>query len=81
MTDEPNRDPQRDSRSKPRPLEVGRKVRDLGEDVIGTVLDHACQYAHPKAPPVYSYLIRWQDGQVTALSEIAFNGHGYEVLD
>jgi hypothetical protein len=64
-----------------RPLENGCKVRDRGQDAIGVVLDHACQYAHPKAPPVFAYLIRWQDGQVTSLSEVAFHGHGYEVLD
>ena len=45
-------------------LEAGQKVRDPGDKKLGEVLDFACQYAHPKAPPVYSYLIRWQDGQV-----------------
>lgn len=65
----------------PRPLVSGAKVRDRLDGVSGVVLEHACQYAHPKAPPVYSYLVRWQDGQVTALSEAAFNGQGLEVLD
>jgi len=46
------------------------------------VLDFACQYAHPKAEPVYSYLIRWDDGQVNALSEAALGGgQGYELID
>jgi hypothetical protein len=60
-------------RSKPiKRLEAGQKVRDVRERTVGVVLDYACQYAHPKAPPVYSYLIRWRDGQVQALSETAF---------
>jgi len=37
------------------------------------VLEHACQYSHPKADPVYSYLIRWEDGQVSAISEGALS--------
>jgi hypothetical protein len=64
------------------PLEAGQKVRDLQTNNVGVILDHACQYAHPKADPVYSYLIRWEDGQVYALSETAFGGsHGYEIID
>jgi hypothetical protein len=63
-------------------LEPGRKVRDVQADLVGEVLDYACQYAHPKADPVYSYLIRWEDGQVYAISEAAFSGKfGYEILD
>jgi hypothetical protein len=69
------------TRAARRPLENGARVRDRTGDAIGVVLDHACQYAHPKAPPVFAYLIRWQDGQVTSLSEVAFNGQGYEVVD
>jgi hypothetical protein len=34
-------------------------------------MDCACQYAHPKAQPVYNYLIRWEDGQVQAFTETA----------
>ena len=46
------------------------------------ILDFACQYAHPKAQPVYSYLIRWQDGQVSAVTEAAFGGDaGLELVD
>lgn len=57
-------------------------MRDHHEDRVGEVLEHACQYAHPKAPPVYSYLIRWQDGQVQALSEVALQREfGLELLD
>jgi hypothetical protein len=55
-------------------FEAGQKVRDGVEDRSGIILDVACQYAHPKAQPVFSYLIRWQDGQVQALSEHAFSG-------
>jgi hypothetical protein len=57
-------------------LATGQKVRDVQDRSVGVVLDCACQYAHPKAQPVYSYLIRWQDGQVQAVSEAAFHGDG-----
>jgi len=64
------------------PLEAGQKIRDLQTNNVGVILDYACQYAHPKADPVYSYLIRWEDGQVYALTEAAFSGsHGYEIID
>lgn len=63
-------------------LEVGQKVRDGRGDGIGVVLEFACQYAHPKAPPVYSYLVRWADGQVAAYTEAAFGGEdGLELVD
>jgi hypothetical protein len=63
-------------------LAAGQKVRDTHDKSVGVVLDHACQYAHPKAQPVYSYLIRWQDGQVQAVSEAAFQGEaGLELID
>jgi hypothetical protein len=63
-------------------LEAGQKVRDGRENLTGVVVDYACQYAHPKAAPVYSYLIRWQDGQVQAVSEAAFCGDGaLELVD
>ena len=63
-------------------LEAGQKVRDVQEDCVGVVLDFACQYAHPKAQPVHSYLIRWEDGQVSAVSETAFGGgNGLELID
>ena len=64
------------------PLETGQKVRDSQNSSTGVVLDCACQYAHPKADPVYSYLIRWQDGQVQAVTESAFEGSlGLRVVD
>ncbi len=64
------------------PLEQGQKVRDTQNNNSGVVLEHACQYAHPKADPVYSYLIRWQDGQVQAVTEAAFQGsHGLKLVD
>jgi len=63
-------------------LEAGQRVRDMHDRSTGVVLDYACQYAHPKAPPVYSYLIRWQDGQVQAVSEAAFyRDGGLELVD
>ena len=69
-------------RNESNPLEAGQKVRDLQDRNEGVVLEYACQYAHPKADPVYSYLIRWKDGQVSAVSEAAFGGaHGLELVD
>ncbi len=63
-------------------LANGQKVRDVHDQAIGVILDHACQYAHPKAQPVYSYLIRWQDGTVQAVTEAAFFGDaGLELVD
>jgi hypothetical protein len=63
-------------------LEVGQKIRDTRHQQEGVVVDSACQYAHPKADPVYSYLVRWEDGQVLAISEAALSReHGIEVLD
>ncbi len=63
-------------------LEAGQKVRDSQSESTGVVLEYACQYAHPKADPVYSYLIRWQDGQVQAVTETAFDGGtGLQVVD
>ena len=63
-------------------LEAGQKVRDPQNYGTGVVLEYACQYAHPKADPVYSYLIRWQDGQVQAVTETAFDGSsGIRVVD
>ena len=63
-------------------LEIGQKLRDTRHQQEGVVGDSARQYAHPKADPGYSYLVRWEDGQVNALSETAFRGSGgYEILD
>jgi len=64
------------------PLEAGQRIRDVRNDLEGVVLEYACQYAHPKADPVYSYLIRWDDGQILAVSEGALEGdYGYEAID
>jgi len=63
-------------------LEVGQRVRDARNRQEGVVLESACQYAHPKADPVHSYLIRWEDGQINAVSEAAFEGsQGIELID
>jgi len=64
------------------PLATGQRIFDSAERRSGVVLEHACQYSHPKADPVYSYLVRWEDGQVTSLSEMAFaEGQGLELID
>jgi hypothetical protein len=63
-------------------LETGQKIRDVRLSRVGIVLDYARQYSHPKAQPVYSYLVRWEDGQVQAISEGALApGCGVEPLD
>lgn len=57
-------------------------MRNIRTDQEGVVLDFACQYAHPKADPVYSYLVRLDDGQVVAISQAALSREGgYEVID
>jgi len=49
---------------------------------VGTIVDLARQYSHPKADPVFNYLIRWDDGQISAFSEDAFRGGaGIETID
>lgn len=64
------------------PLPVGQRVRDRELHREGAIVDVACQYAHPKADPVYNYLVRWDDGQVQAFIESAFDGtHGIEPID
>ena len=64
------------------PLAVGRAVRDTKERRSGVVVDCACQYAHPKARPVYNYLVRWEDGQIQAICESAFSrDYGLETVD
>lgn len=64
------------------PLAVGREIRDVKDRKNGVVLDSACQYAHPKARPVYNYLVRWEDGQVQAISESALSReYGLEPVD
>jgi hypothetical protein len=63
-------------------LPEGQKLRDVRMSRSGVVLDYACQYSHPKAAPVYSYLVRWDDGQIQAISEGAFApGQGVELAD
>jgi hypothetical protein len=64
------------------PFAVGQRVRDRQFQREGTIVDVACQYAHPKADPVYNYLIRWEDGQVQAFGAQAFDGgYGLEPVD
>lgn len=64
------------------PFEVGQRVRDRQIHREGTIVDVACQYAHPKAAPVYNYLVRWEDGQVQAFGQAAFDdGFGIDPID
>jgi len=64
------------------PLEIGQEIIDVRENKSGVITEHACQYAHPKAQPVYNYLIRWQDGQVEAFTETALQGDfGLKIAD
>jgi len=63
------------------PLAVGQRILDQRLQRQGTVIDVARQYAHPKADPVFHYLVRWDDGQVQALGEAVFDGdYGLEPL-
>ena len=64
------------------PLSSGQKIRDPQAGSEGVIVEFACQYAHPKAAPVYSYLVRWSDGRTQAYTEAAFSGSdGFELLD
>ena len=64
------------------PLAVGQRVRDLRLHRQGSVIDVARQYAHPKAAPVFHYLVRWDDGQIQAFGEEAFVAdHGIDLID
>ena len=58
-----------------KPLPEGQEVWDSTTSMEGVVIDHAKQYSHPQAAPVYIYMIRWKDGQVGSVSEAAFR-HG-----
>lgn len=76
-------DPNEGHASRPEaPVEIGSAIRDVRERKTGVVMDYSCQYAHPKAPPVYNYLIRWEDGQIQAVSEYALSREfGLELVD
>ena len=64
------------------PLEIGQEIIDVRENKSGVITEYACQYAHPKAQPVYNYLIRWQDGQIQAITETALQGDfGLKIAD
>ena len=64
------------------PLEIGQKILDVRENKSGVIKECACQYAHPKAQPVYNYLIQWQDGQIQAITETALAGDfGIQIED
>ena len=64
------------------PLEIGQEIIDVRDNRSGVITDFACQYAHPKAQPVYNYLIKWQDGQIQAITETALEGgFGLKIAD
>ena len=63
-------------------LSTGQRLRHLRHGAVGEIVDSACQYAHPNAEPVFNYLVRWDDGQVSALTEHAFDARGeIELID
>ncbi len=69
----------RDSRE---PIPNGTVIKDRHNSTQGEVIDHASQFTHPQAAPNYMYLVRWQDGQVTALSEAAIKpGYGLSLVE
>ena len=75
-----SKSPKRPARSER--LEIGQNIHDTQQDRIGVIKDFACQYSHPKAQPVYTYLIQWQDGQIQAVMESALDGDfGLELVD
>lgn len=88
--DDPTNAPRRPARrarrapgDEPRePLRVGQKLQERSSDRVGTILEFACQYAHPKAEPAFNYLVRWDDGQIQALHESALDGgYGLNLID
>ncbi len=68
-----NSAPRRDRGDSAKPRERQR-VRDRQSRREGEILDRAARYVRPNAPPVYVYLIRWDDGLIEAVSEEAFRG-------
>lgn len=63
-------------------LKVGQGLFDTHGQQNGVVLDIARQYAHPKAAPVFSYLVKWDDGQVLAITDAALDTQRrYEIID
>ena len=55
------------------PLVVGQQLRHRDSGRAGEILDVASQFTHPNAEPVYSYLVRWDDGHVEAIAEGAIH--------
>jgi hypothetical protein len=63
-------------------LTVGQQLFDTHGQQNGVVLDIARQYAHPKAAPIFSYLVKWDDGQVLAITDAALDSQRrYEIVD
>jgi len=58
------------------PLAAGTVIAEVSSGREAHIVEHACQYAHPQAAPVFQYLVRWEDGQVEAISEGAFRSDG-----
>ncbi len=81
-TKRPPQDPEYHPLGDREPLAPGRRILDVRFDLEGEIVDHARQYAHPNADPVFVYLVRWDDGQVRSITEHALEGrHDYELLD
>jgi hypothetical protein len=53
------------------PMPNGTVIQDKQNSTHGEIIDHASQFTHPQAAPIFMYLVQWQDGQVSALSEAA----------
>ena len=58
------------------PLADGQEVWDRSTSMDGVIIDHASQFTHPQAAPIFIYMIRWEDGQVASVSEAAFRPGG-----
>ena len=63
-------------------FDAGQKINDKLHERQGEIIDVARQYSHAKANPVHNYLVRWDNGDIEALSERAFSsGWGLEIED
>jgi hypothetical protein len=66
----------RDKGKDKKPLAEGMEVWDRNSSMDGVIIDHASQFTHPQAAPIFVYMIRWEDGQVSSVSEAAFRQGG-----
>ena len=64
------------------PIPNGTVIQDKLNSTHGEIIDNASQFTHPQAAPIFMYLVRWQDGQISSLSEAALKpAHGLTVGD